>query len=44
MYSDVYSRGEFVYQNNTGDENHWTTTPWETFGGDDLAFKVGVSP
>jgi hypothetical protein len=44
MYSDVYSRGGFVYQNNTGDENQWTTTPWETFGGDDLAFKVAVSP
>ena len=42
--SDVYSGGGFVYQNNTGDENQWTTTPWNTFGGIDIAFKAAVSP
>jgi hypothetical protein len=34
----------FVFQNNTGDENQWTTTPWNTFGGADIAFKVATSP
>jgi hypothetical protein len=42
--SDVYSGGGFVYQNNSGDENQWTATPWNTFGGADIAFKVAVSP
>jgi hypothetical protein len=41
---DVYPGGGFVYQNNGGDESQWTLTPWNTFGGEDLAFKVGLSP
>ena len=39
---DVYPGGLFVYQNNAGDENQWTATPWNTFG-IDLAFKAGLS-
>jgi hypothetical protein len=31
-----------VFQNNTGDETQWTTTPWYTFG-IDLAFKSFLS-
>jgi hypothetical protein len=42
--SDAYSGGTFVYQNNGGDENQWTTTPWTSFGGPDVAFKVVTSP
>jgi hypothetical protein len=42
--SDVYSGGGFVYQNNAGDENQWTATPWNTFGGADIAFKAVTSP
>ncbi|MFL6689170.1 MAG: hypothetical protein ACJ8IR_03140 [Alphaproteobacteria bacterium] len=42
--SDVYPGGGFVYQNNAGDENQWTATPWNTFGGADIAFKVATSP
>ncbi len=41
--SDVYSGGDFVYQNNGGDENQWTLTPWNVIGGD-AAFKAVVSP
>ena len=41
---DVYPGGLFVYQNNAGDENQWTTTTWNTFGGIDLAFKAATSP
>ena len=42
--SDVYPGGGFVYQNNAGDENQWTATPWNTFGGADIAFKAVTSP
>jgi hypothetical protein len=39
--SDAYSGGQFVYQNNNGDESLWTTTPWSNFGtGWDLAFTA----
>lgn len=38
----VYSIGTFVYQNNSGDEGLWTTSPWSTFG-IDLAFKAQLS-
>ena len=41
---DVYPGGGFVYQNNAGDENQWTTTAWNTFGGEDLAFRVELTP
>ena len=41
--SDVYPGGNFVYQNNGGDENQWTSTPWSNVGAD-AAFKVSVSP
>jgi hypothetical protein len=41
---DVYPGGGFVYQNNGGDESQWTTTPWNTFGGEDLAFTVKLTP
>jgi len=41
--SDVYPGGNFVFQNNTGDESQWTTTPWTDFGAD-VAFKVALSP
>jgi hypothetical protein len=41
--SDVYAGGNFVYQNNSGDESQWTTTPWSFFGTDDLAFKAYLS-
>jgi hypothetical protein len=37
--ADVYSGGNFVYQNNSGDESQWTTTPWTDFG-TDVAFKA----
>jgi hypothetical protein len=39
--SDAYSGGEFVYQNNNGDESQWTSTAWSNFGtGWDAAFKA----
>ena len=39
--ADVYSGGEFVYQNNGGDESQWTSTAWSNFGtGWDTAFKA----
>jgi len=41
--TDVYQGGSFVYQNNSGDENQWTTTAWNSIGGD-AAFKAAVSP
>lgn len=37
----TYGGGTFVYQNNSGDESQWTTTPWDTFG-IDLAVKVNL--
>jgi hypothetical protein len=36
---DIYPGGDFVYQNNGGDESQWTTTSWSDIGSD-LAFKV----
>jgi hypothetical protein len=36
-------RGGIVYQGNGGDESRWTTTPWFTYGGRDVAFKFVVS-
>jgi hypothetical protein len=41
--SDVYPGGNFVFQNNSGDESQWTATPWVDVGAD-AAFKVSVSP
>jgi len=41
--SDVYPGGNFVYQNNAGDESQWTATPWNDVGAD-AAFKVSLSP
>ncbi len=39
--SDAYSGGEFVYQNNDGDESQWTTAPWSSYeDGRDLAFTA----
>jgi hypothetical protein len=39
--SDAYSGGDFVYQNNGGDESQWTSTAWSNFGtGWDLAFRA----
>ena len=43
MSSDIYRDGFFVYQNNSGDENNWTTTTWNGLGGD-LAFRAATSP
>jgi len=40
--ADVYGGGNFVFQNNSGDESQWTTTPWTDFGAD-LAFKAYLS-
>jgi hypothetical protein len=37
----AYPKGTFVFQNNSGDENQWTTTSWNTFG-IDLAFKAAL--
>ncbi len=37
--ADVYPGGNFVYQNNGGDESQWTSSPW-TDSGTDVAFKV----
>ena len=41
---DVYPGGGFVYQNNGGDESQWTLTPWNTFGGEDVAFRAELTP
>jgi hypothetical protein len=41
---DAYPGGGFVYQNNSGDENQWTTSAWSSFGGPDIAFKVTTTP
>jgi hypothetical protein len=40
---DPYPGGEFVYQNNNGNEANWTTVPWSNFGGWDAAFKAFLS-
>jgi len=39
---DAYSPGEFVFQNNEGNEANWTTKPWTAFT-IDLAFKAYLS-
>jgi hypothetical protein len=41
--SDPYPGGGFVFQNNGGDESQWTLTPWDSFGGLDIAFKAYLS-
>ncbi len=41
--SDVYPGGNFVYQNNGGDESQWTTTPWNDVGAD-AAFRASLTP
>jgi hypothetical protein len=41
---DVYPGGGFVFQNNEGNENNWTTVPWSSFGGEDLAFRANLTP
>jgi len=38
----AYPNGTFVYQNNGGDASQWTTEPWETTYGSDLAFKAAL--
>ena len=38
----TYSGGDFVYQNNGGDESQWSGGGWSTFGVD-LAFKAYLS-
>ena len=40
IYSDVYSGGDFVYSNDSSS----FTSPWDTFTGNDLAFKVNTAP
>jgi hypothetical protein len=39
-----YPGGDFVYQNNEGNEGNWTTVPWTTFTGSDLATKMAFGP
>jgi hypothetical protein len=41
--SDPYPGGQFVFQNNSGNEANWTTVPWNNFGGWDAAFKAFLS-
>jgi hypothetical protein len=41
--TDSYNGGAFVYQNNSGNEKHWKTVPWDGFGATDLAFKALLS-
>lgn len=38
--SNVYSGGNFVYQNNGSNTTQWTTVPWSAFPGSDLAFRA----
>jgi len=38
--SDVYSGGDFVFSNDSSS----FTSPWDTFSGEDLAFKVNTAP
>ena len=39
--TDAYTGGDFVYQNNGGDESQWTSTAWSNFGtGWDAAFTA----
>jgi hypothetical protein len=38
-----YPGGEFVFQNNDGDESQWTTQAWQTVSGKDAAFKAWLS-
>jgi hypothetical protein len=42
-YSDVYSGGDFVFNNDTGNDLLWSS-PWNVDSGDDLAFKAYLSP
>jgi hypothetical protein len=47
--TDAYSEGDFVFINNEGDANKWTTMPWTHYAlfgipQDDLAFKASFSP
>jgi hypothetical protein len=41
---DKYLGGGFVYQNNGGNPANWTTAPWNTFGGEDVAFRAELTP
>ncbi|HSC19246.1 MAG TPA: hypothetical protein VLC74_10060 [Rhizomicrobium sp.] len=42
--SGPYTGGDFVYQNNEGNEGNWTTVPWSVFTGSDLATKMAFGP
>jgi hypothetical protein len=41
---DSYPEGELVYQANFRDAKKWTTSPWGSANGLDLAFKVTTTP
>jgi hypothetical protein len=42
LVGDNYAGGNFVFQNNGGDESQWTASAWSTFS-NDLAFKAYLS-
>jgi hypothetical protein len=44
LQEDVYEGGGFVLLIDFGDESLWTSTPWETREGGDLAFTASFSP
>ncbi|MCB1100152.1 MAG: PEP-CTERM sorting domain-containing protein [Verrucomicrobiae bacterium] len=44
LTSDEYPDGGFVYSNNGSDFGQLTTNDWSTFGGTDLAFRIGAVP
>jgi hypothetical protein len=39
----AYPDGQFVFQNNTGDESQWTSAPWNPIGSLDAVMKVYMS-
>jgi hypothetical protein len=39
----AYADGQFVFQNNTGDESQWTTAAWNPIGSLDAVMKVYMS-
>lgn len=41
---DSYRPGTFVYLSDRGDESRWTSDPWVTDYGPDLAFKAWLRP
>jgi hypothetical protein len=38
--TDVLPGGDAVFLNDSGDESQWTTVPWVTIAGNDMAFKA----